>query len=464
MKRVFFFLFITSLIVFSCDKEAFITSSDALLHTSVDTLKFDTVFTTAGSITKSFKIVNNNDQAIRIALLELGGGIASAYKINVNGVAAEKLENVTIKSKDSIYVFVKVNINPTVANQPFFIADSIKIVYNDITKFVQLQAYGQNAVYLNDRIFTNDTILTGEKPFVISKGLRVNPGRKLTIQSGTKIYCHADAPIIIDGTLILNGTASAKIIFAGDRLDEPYSLYPASWPGIYINASSKDNYFNHTIIKNAYQALVVQQPSINGNPKLVAEHTEISNAFEVGVLLANSSALFRNCLLSRNSVNLAIIAGGNYSFENTSIAGYSTLYKSHIEPGTSISNFGSMGGNIIDNNCIANFTNCIFWGEDGIVKNELVTKRQGASTLSVFLKNCIYKAEMQPANTNFTASIANQSPLFDSINIGRNYFDFHISNPVAPGINKGFPVATVTDLDGRNRNVGITDIGCYEFQ
>lgn len=464
MKQYFFFLLFSCTLLIGCGKDEFISSKDAILSTSADTIKFDTVFTTAGSITKSFKIVNGNGKLLRISSIQLAGGAASPYKINVNGVAGNIFSNIDIRANDSIYVFVKVNINPTAINQPFIVEDSIKIDYNGNSRYVQLQAYGQNATYLNNRSFEADTILTGERPFVILRGLTVGTGAKLTVQAGTKIFCHADAPIIINGSLILNGTPTNKIIFTGDRLDEPYSNFPASWPGIYLNAASKDNYFSDVIIKNAFQALVVQQPASNANPKLIAQRCEISNAFEVAVLLANTTASFSNCLIARSGVNLAIIAGGTYNFDNTTIASYSSLYKPHLNPGTSIANFGNIGGVTVDNNCTANFTNCILWGEEGLVKNEIVTERQGATVLNVLLRNCIYKAELQPNNTIFTASIANQSPLFDTINIGRNIYDFHVSNPTAPGINKGILSSTTFDLDGKSRNVGITDIGCYEQQ
>lgn len=464
LKQYFFFLLLSCTLFIGCGKDEFISSKDAILRTSVDTIKFDTVFTTAGSITKSFKIVNGNNKLLRISSLQLAGGAASAYKINVNGVAGSTFSDIDIRANDSIYVFVKVNINPTAVNQPFIIEDSIKIDYNGNIRKLQLQAYGQNATYLNNRTFITDTILTGERPFVILKGLNVSAGAKFTVQAGSKIFCHADAPIIINGSLILNGSPTNKIIFTGDRLDEPYNNFPASWPGIYLNATSKDNYFSDVIIKNAYQALVVQQPASNANPKLIAQRCEISNAFEVGVLLANTTASFSNCLIARSGVNLAIIAGGTYNFDNTTIAGYSSLYKPHLDPGTSISNSGNIGGVIVDNNCTVNFTNCIFWGEEGIVKNEIVTQRQGATALNVLLRNCIYKVEQAPTNTTFSASIANQSPLFDSVNVGRNIYDFHISNPAAPGINRGILSSTTFDLDGKSRNIGLTDIGCYERQ
>ena len=55
------------LLIYSCKKDSFITSSDARLSTSVDSLKYDTVFTSIGSITKSFKINNLNNQKLLLS-------------------------------------------------------------------------------------------------------------------------------------------------------------------------------------------------------------------------------------------------------------------------------------------------------------------------------------------------------------------------------------------------------------
>ncbi|HXS56850.1 MAG TPA: hypothetical protein VN726_12055, partial [Hanamia sp.] len=60
MKRLFL-IFFSAILFFSCKKESFTTSGDARLYTSADTLAFDTVFTSAGSVTQLFKIFNDND-------------------------------------------------------------------------------------------------------------------------------------------------------------------------------------------------------------------------------------------------------------------------------------------------------------------------------------------------------------------------------------------------------------------
>src|SRR6266705_5856518 len=80
-------LFLASGIFISCKKDSFITSANAFISISADTLHFDTVFTSVGSVTQSFKIFNLNDQKLRISKIELAGGATSAFNINVNGAA-----------------------------------------------------------------------------------------------------------------------------------------------------------------------------------------------------------------------------------------------------------------------------------------------------------------------------------------------------------------------------------------
>ncbi len=61
MKKVQVFIMIVALMALACKKDSFITGN-ANLSTSADTLHFDTVFTTIGSVTHYFRIFNDNDQ------------------------------------------------------------------------------------------------------------------------------------------------------------------------------------------------------------------------------------------------------------------------------------------------------------------------------------------------------------------------------------------------------------------
>src|SRR5687767_2789068 len=109
-------LFVLAVILFSCKKTGFITSPDAFLRTSVDSLHFDTVFTTTGSTTQFFKIFNPNDQKLRLSNVQLMGGAASPFKLNVDGMPGTIFSDIEIEANDSIYAFVTVSINPSAAS------------------------------------------------------------------------------------------------------------------------------------------------------------------------------------------------------------------------------------------------------------------------------------------------------------------------------------------------------------
>ena len=446
----------------SCKKDGFITGKDARLATSADSLKFDTVFTVTGSITKSFKILNNNDQKLLLSKVKLSGGLLSPYKMNVNGLATAEANNIEIAGNDSIYVFVTVTVNTTTANLPFILSDSIAINYNGLTKFVQLEAFGQNAVFIRNGLVAGNVTFTNILPYVILGGLQIANGASLTINAGTKIYCHADAPILVDGQLVCNGTKMEPIIFSGDRLDDPYKNFPASWPGIYFRAASKDNLLQVTYIKNAYQAIVVLQPSVNTNPKLFLKQCIIDNAFDAGLLCNNSNVVAENCLFSNNGNNVYVEKGGIYSFTHCTVAAYSNNFVLHKKPSVYFADADATNQTAALN---ATMRNCIIYGDAGFVENDLQTKKTGTNSFVVNIDRCLYRATNDPANTVITQSIKNIDPAFDSVDITRQFYNFRVTkNALAPGINKGISTLLLKDLDDKNRNIGIPDIGAYEKQ
>ncbi len=131
--------------LFACKKDGYINSPTARVSFSVDTLKFDTVFTTVGSVTQSVKIFNDNDQKLLLSDIHLAGGAASAYFINIDGAPAIQQTNIEVDPNDSLYIFVSVRIDPNTANLPFVVQDSIQVSFNGSSKYIQLQAWGQNA-------------------------------------------------------------------------------------------------------------------------------------------------------------------------------------------------------------------------------------------------------------------------------------------------------------------------------
>ncbi len=467
MKKYLFFgswLLAFSFLLSTCKKDSFITSPLARLNITADSIKFDTVFTTTGSITKQFKIINENDQKLKLTKIKLMGGTSSAYKININGSAATEAVNVEIAPNDSIYVFVSVAVNPTAANLPFIISDSILFDYNTNTRYVQLQAYGQNANFLRSNVITTNTVWNNTKPYVILGGVQIAAGATLTINKGTKVYAHADAPILVDGSLVVNGTYTEPVVFTGDRLDAGYKDLPASWPGIYFRNTSTNNTLQFAQIKNAYQAVVAIGPAVTANPKVILQQCIIDNAYDAGIFCGGTSLQANNSLISNCGNNIAIVYGGTYNFTHCTVASFSNLYVSHKNPVLTVNNFTTQSGATVTADLNAAFRNCIFWADTGFVTNEVVVNKQGANAFAVVFDNTIYRGA-DPSNSTLNNNLKNTNPQFDSIDVIKRIYDFKITKTnTAPGINKGAATSFTKDLDDKNRNVGLPDIGCYEKQ
>ena len=177
MKSFSLFLLSFLIIFFSCKKESFITSSDARVIITADTLKYDTVFVTSGSVTQSFKIINDNNQKLLLSSVKLMGGNSSAYKINADGIIGPEINNLELEANDSLYVFVQVNINQSTNNLPFIVRDSIQINYNGKSKQVQLEAWGQNAHFFRNKIIAVDETWNNNLPYVILGPLNIEASK-----------------------------------------------------------------------------------------------------------------------------------------------------------------------------------------------------------------------------------------------------------------------------------------------
>jgi hypothetical protein len=468
-----------TLLFSSCKKETFITSKDALLSISTDTLHFDTVFTSVGSITQSFKIKNDNNQKLRLSGVKLMGGATSVYKINVNGSIGPDVEDIEVDANDSIYVFVSVNINPTLANLPFIIADSIQVGFNGNTRFVQLQAWGQNANFLRNRKIVGNVVWTNKLPYVILGGLQVDTSATLTIEKGCKIYLHADAPFLVDGTLKVNGEKydSTRVYFKGDRLDVPYNGYPGSWPGIYFRGQSKDNVLQFAIVQNAFQGIVSELPSLNANPKLTLNECIIDNMYDAGILGIQSSITARNCLVSNcgatkeTNGNITLAFGGNYSFTHCTAVGISNTFVPHVHPVLAVSNFIKQNNVDYTADLTANFTNCIFWGDSLQDGNEVIIEKRGSNNIfTVNVNNCLWRQKSPPSstlvNTNFITNVQGEgadTSIFSGVNREKRIYNFRLKDN-SPALNKGINTVIAFDLDGNSRTVGLPDLGSYEKQ
>jgi hypothetical protein len=127
-----------------------------------------------------------------------------------------------------------------------------------------------------------------------------------------------------------------------------------------------------------------------------------------------------------------------------------------------LSNNITQGGTIYSSPLNAVFQNCIFWGDGGTVDDEILIDKKGTDPYSVAFDHVLYKAKNNIADATFISSIKNETPMFDSIDVARNIFDFHFNNhPNSPAVDAGSVTPFLYDLDDKKRDAN-PDIGCYE--
>jgi len=459
------------------DPSAILEFSDAL-GDPLDTLTFDTVFTTVGSTTNYFKIKNTHGRAIKISEINLAGGNQSAFRINVDGITGMHFEDIEIASNDSMYVFVEVTVDPVNGNNPFVIVDSVTFLTNGNSQRVVLEAWGQNAHFYSKETLTcqllefddgssltlcilncNDNWID-DLPHVIIDNVYIDSACTLTINEGVRVYVHANARIFTAGTLIVNGMQTNPVTFQGDRLESFFDNKPGQWDGLHFLRGSVNNVIDHAIIKNSVIGIRVDSLSENiSEPNLKLNNTIIYNTLSSGILGLTAEIDAVNCLVfNASDYVVQCELGGNYNFTHCTFYNESSSYVDHEESVLRLSNYLNVGDGLsLDDTLNANFTNCIIYGG-----NDDEIEFDGDASLSLYnymFTNCLIKTDTTVSN--FINCINNQSPEF-VVPEAMEEFNFHLQS-TSPCIDAGDIAAGIgSDLDGVGRT-GNPDIGCYEF-
>jgi hypothetical protein len=213
-------------------------------------------------------------------------------------------------------------------------------------------------------------------------------------------------------------------------------------------------------VKNAYQGIITEKPSTIPEPKVTIDGCIIDNCYDAGILGIQSSMKAVNCLISNCGKNIQLAEGGEYEFINCTDVAVSNSFISHKQPVLTVTNFINRANVISVSDLTAKFTNCIFWGDNGTVDNEVVVAKEGNSIFIADFTNCLWKVKTAPSDITSAGIIENQDPLFEKIDSQNRIYNFRLKEG-SPAINAGIFTGLTTDLDGNNR-INIPDAGAYE--
>lgn len=481
----FIVILLFSAVVFSgCVREDEFAQGDYVrLKFSSDTITFDTVFTTVGSVTKKLMVYNTENESVKIDRICLVHGANSYYRLNVDGSTDLVVKDVEIAAKDSMFIFVRTEINPNNLSNPLLIYDSIAFHFNEKAQYVRLEAYGQDAYFhkpdhfllsLNTQTNRYDTIRYSlahqncenrgievegnqiywktDKPHVILGVCAVDSAYTLNLGSNARLYFDKNSEFWVYNAATLKAEADREVpvVFQGMRLDEYYYNVPSQWNCIRFMAGSKDNVLDNVVIKNNIIGLIVDT-CVNSSPTLTISNTRIENCSNIGLYARGAKVEGKNVIVQNcGSYAVALTLGGSYEFIHCTFANYWN-YSTRTDACLILNDYYVDVYDAVQYREIerANFHNCIIYGS--LSEDEIEFDLLNGNVGNIYFGNCLLKyGKWQNYSSIFTNCIFNQSPLFVDASNG----DVSLQS-TSPAIGRGDGVWSYTvpyDINGMYRN------------
>ncbi|MEO0572271.1 MAG: hypothetical protein AAF039_11245 [Bacteroidota bacterium] len=406
----------------SCREDFEFTPTTGGLEFSRDTVFLDTIFTNIGSSTRTLKVYNRSNDNILIPEISLRNEADSKYRLNVDGMAGNRFENVSLLAKDSLFVFVETTFDiASTGENEFLHTDAIQFGATGDFQVVELVTLVRDATFLfpsSQSDGSTETLLLGldgdgneirvegflledeeliftkEKPYVIYGYAAVTDGKILTIEAGSRVHFHKDSGILVGtgGSLQVQGMLSTdrellenEVVFEGDRLEPEFENVPGQWGTVWLAAGSTANSITHLTIKNATIGLLVDGDGLLENPTLTLSNSQLHNSLNVN-LWARTARLEAQNSVFGNAGNSSLYCnlGGSYQVKHCTMANYWTSGFRNSPALRIDDNMGGASQDLVN----ALFSNCII---DGNRDLELRFSNEGTGAFNYQFLNCSIK-------------------------------------------------------------------------
>lgn len=298
---------------------------------STEVLDFGTVFTDSPSATSYFKVYNRHNKVMAISSISLGKGSQSVFRMNVDGQAGSRFNNIQIRPNDSIYVFVELTVPEKLAPasdpwKPFTENDYVNFVTNGVTKAVKVEATAQKVEVVKDLTLASSTTWSGH-PRRVFGALQIPEGVQLTINQGVSVYFHEGASVEVKGRLVTQGVSSGEkqsgfVTFRGDRLDNvvkdvPFEYLASQWQGINVDKTGSVK-FSHTDFMGTKTGLTATGDA-STHPTIELVNSRLHRSGADLITVTDGVLKVIGCELSDSKGSLISVAGGELTVNQSSL-------------------------------------------------------------------------------------------------------------------------------------------------
>jgi hypothetical protein len=466
-KLLLAFSFWMLLVAVSCNKDDITFDEPSQpLRFSRDTVFCDTVYHQVRSETYVVKVYNNEDKDILIPRVNLEKGAASLYRINVDGKPGYDFQNVPLRKKDSLYIFVEI---APEATGPEAIAED-KVIFTGPAgqQHVTLFSVVQDAEFFiqtptNPNVISNSTTWNNNKAKIIYGDLTIDPSVTLDIEPGTKVYFHKNSGMKVSSGAVLNinGTQDEQVILRGDRNDPYYDTISKNWNSIRMEANSILN-MNHARLFGGTRGLEMKQTTAN------ITNSFIHTFFEYGIYAVGSTVNASNLVMNNCGQScIGIFKGGKHSYTHATIANYSKTMGTFDRKGVFATNEWKNDAGQTEQGALQQLdirNSIIYSDRDNAVHFEQTPGQQ----FEFFIQNCLLKySETSEAgfpfdnNVNVVQSIKNEDPQFVNYFMAKMNLRVKTTSPAKGKGNTTVAGSVPFDIVNESRTTNPT-LGAYQ--